>query len=119
MHPNGIECFCGDFPLPEATAGLGGGQPRPAAEFFTQKVAGVAWRTKPSWYIEGNNAHSVHPGPRRFVAKQMGADTTALDSAIATPASRYVFIGIFLRALKKALRKTRDALSEATLMRPK
>ncbi|HEV2258876.1 MAG TPA: alpha/beta hydrolase [Streptosporangiaceae bacterium] len=80
MRPSGIECFAGDLPEQEqrlvwATQGV------PAADLFTQKLAGTAWRTKPSWYIVANNDRTVQPDLERFVAKRMGAHTYDADSS--------------------------------------
>jgi len=44
-------------------------------DLFTQKIDGVAWRSKPSWYIVAKNDRTVHPDLERFVAKRMGATT--------------------------------------------
>jgi pimeloyl-ACP methyl ester carboxylesterase len=80
MLPSGIGCFAGDLPEQEqrlvwATQGV------PAAELFNQKLAGTAWRTKPSWYIVANNDRTVQPDLERFVAKRMGAHTYDVDSS--------------------------------------
>src|ERR1700758_3656748 len=66
MLPSGIGCFAGDLPEQEqqlvwATQGV------PAADLFNQKLAGTAWRTKPSWYIVANNDRTVQPDLERFV----------------------------------------------------
>ena len=52
----------------------------PAADLFNQKHEGVAWRSKPSWYIVASEDRTVHPDLERFVAKRMGATTTELKS---------------------------------------
>jgi pimeloyl-ACP methyl ester carboxylesterase len=80
MLPSGIGCFAGDLPEQEqrlvwATQGV------PAADLFNQKLAGTAWRTKPSWYIVANNDRTVQPDLERFVAKRMGAHTYDVDSS--------------------------------------
>jgi pimeloyl-ACP methyl ester carboxylesterase len=80
MLPSGIGCFAGDLPEQEqrlvwATQGV------PAADLFTQKLPGTAWRTKPSWYVVANNDRTVQPDLERFVAKRMGAHTYDLDSS--------------------------------------
>jgi pimeloyl-ACP methyl ester carboxylesterase len=80
MLPSGIGCFAGDLPEQEqqlvwATQGV------PAVDLFNQKLAGTAWRTKPSWYIVANNDRTVQPDLERFVAKRMGAHTYDLDSS--------------------------------------
>ncbi len=53
----------------------------PAATLFTETHEGVAWRTKPSWYIVGANDRAVHPDLERFCAKRMGATTIELESS--------------------------------------
>jgi pimeloyl-ACP methyl ester carboxylesterase len=42
---------------------------------------GVAWRTKPSWYIVGKNDQAVHPDLERAAAKRMGVTTYEFDSS--------------------------------------
>ena len=80
LKPNGISYFAGDLPEQEqklvyATQGV------PAADLFNQKVAGTAWRSKPSRYIVANNDRSVQPELQRFVAKRMGATIYDVDSS--------------------------------------
>ena len=80
MLPSGIGCFAGDLSEQEqqlvwATQGV------PAADLFNQKLAGTAWRTKPSWYVVANNDRTVQPDLERFVAKRMGAHTYDADSS--------------------------------------
>ena len=58
---DGVEYFAGDLTAEEqeltwATA------MSPVADLFTQKVEGVAWRSKPSWYIVGNERPHRKPG---------------------------------------------------------
>jgi hypothetical protein len=48
---------------------------------FSSNAPGVAWKSKPSWYIVANNDRTVHPELQRFVAKRMGASTHAIDSS--------------------------------------
>ena len=55
----------------------------PAADLFSHNAPGVAWRTKPSWYISGNNDQSVPPDLHRFVAKRMGRTPTRSTAATA------------------------------------
>jgi pimeloyl-ACP methyl ester carboxylesterase len=50
-------------------------------DLFTQKAAGTAWKTKPSWYIVAKNDRTVHPELERFVAKRMGATTVEAASS--------------------------------------
>jgi pimeloyl-ACP methyl ester carboxylesterase len=77
---DGIDCFAGDLTDEEkeltwATA------MSPVPDLFTQKVEGVAWRSKPSWYIVASNDRTVHPDLERFVANRMGATTIEVDSS--------------------------------------
>jgi pimeloyl-ACP methyl ester carboxylesterase len=80
LLPEGIGCFAGDLPEEEqklvwATQGV------PTADLFDQKVPGAAWKSKPSWYIVGNNDQTVHPDLERFLANRMGATTREIDSS--------------------------------------
>ncbi len=79
----GIDCFAGD--LPEADQKHNGVGPLQAAatmpDLFTQKLDGVAWRTKPSWYVVAKQDRTVPPDLERFVAKRMGAAVFEADSS--------------------------------------
>jgi pimeloyl-ACP methyl ester carboxylesterase len=48
---------------------------------FLRNAPGVAWRSKPSWFIVASNDHTVHPELERAAAKRMGATTYELDSS--------------------------------------
>ena len=54
---------------------------RAASDLFAHDADGVAWRSKPSWYIVANNDRTVHPDLERFVAERMGATTYDVDSS--------------------------------------
>jgi pimeloyl-ACP methyl ester carboxylesterase len=80
LLPEGIGCFAGDLPEEEQklvwpTQGV------PTADLFDQKVPGAAWKSKPSWYIVGNNDQTVPPDLERFLANRMGATTREIDSS--------------------------------------
>jgi pimeloyl-ACP methyl ester carboxylesterase len=80
LRLEGIDCFAGDLSEQEqklvwATQGV------PAADLFNQKVAGAAWKSKPSWYIVAKNDRTVHPELERFCAKRMKATTYEADSS--------------------------------------
>jgi pimeloyl-ACP methyl ester carboxylesterase len=62
LKPDGIGYFAGDLP-------------------DTQKVDGVAWRSKPSWYVVATEDRTVHPDLERFVAKRMDATTVEAASS--------------------------------------
>jgi len=73
LRSDGVADFAGD---PEAEQKVvWATQAAPVPDLFTQKVDGVAWRSKPSWYIVAKNDRTVHPDLERFVAKRMGATT--------------------------------------------
>jgi pimeloyl-ACP methyl ester carboxylesterase len=80
MLPDGIGCFAGD--LPEAEQRLvWATHYAPAADLFSRNAPGVAWRSKPSWYIRGTQDHTVHPDLGAFVAERMGAELHDVDSS--------------------------------------
>ena len=47
----------------------------PVPDLFNQKADGVAWRSKPNWYVVATEDRTVQPELHRFVAKRMGATT--------------------------------------------
>jgi len=80
LRPEGTVDFCGD--LPEAEQKLvWATQSVPVPDLFLQKAGGVAWRSKPSWYIVGAEDRTVHPELERAAAKRMGATTVELRSS--------------------------------------
>ena len=91
LLPDGIDCFAGDLPAEEqklvwSTQGV------PAADLFNEKIAGTAWRSKPSWYIVANNDRTVHPDLERFVwrtawAQPTHESTAAMSRCSPTPTS--------------------------------
>src|ERR1700733_225449 len=80
LKPSGIGCFCGDLPEEEQQL-VYATHFAPAADLFLHNVPGVAWRSKPSWCIVGNNDQTVHPDLERASAKRMGATTYDIDSS--------------------------------------
>jgi len=80
MLPDGVECFAGDLPDAEQQL-VWATHYAPAADLFAHNAEGVAWRSKPSWYIVANNDRTVHPELERFVAQRMDATTYDLDSS--------------------------------------
>jgi pimeloyl-ACP methyl ester carboxylesterase len=97
MKPEGIGCFCGDLPEEEQKIVWATANP-PAATLFSQNAPGVAWRTKPSWYIVANNDESVHPELERAAAKRMGATTYDIDSSHVPMLSHPDFVLDVIRA---------------------
>jgi pimeloyl-ACP methyl ester carboxylesterase len=80
LRPDGVAAFAGDLPEAEQM-GVWATQAVPVPDLFEQKVDGVAWRSKPSWYIVATKDRTVHPELERFVAKRMGATTVETDSS--------------------------------------
>jgi pimeloyl-ACP methyl ester carboxylesterase len=80
LRPDGVAAFAGDLPDAEQKL-VWATQTVPVPDLFTQKVDGVAWRSKPSWYVVAKNDRTVHPDLERFVAKRMGATTVETDSS--------------------------------------
>ena len=72
MKPAGVASFAGDLSKQEQNV-VWATHFAPAADLFTKNAAGVAWKSKPSWYIVATNDRTVHPELQRFVAKRMGA----------------------------------------------
>ena len=80
MKPEGIACFAGDLSEQEQKVAWAT-HFAPAADLFTKTVAGVAWKSKPSWYIVATNDRTVQPELQRFVAKRMGATIHEIASS--------------------------------------
>jgi len=80
MKPEGVVCFAGDLSEQEQKC-VYATHYAPAADLFSRNASGVAWKSKPSWYVVANNDRTVHPELQRFVAKRMGASTHAVDSS--------------------------------------
>jgi pimeloyl-ACP methyl ester carboxylesterase len=80
LTKEGLPYFCGDLSAAEQQL-VWATQGAPAANIFAHDAPGVAWKTKPSWYIVGKNDHTVNPELERFLAKRMKAKTTELDSS--------------------------------------
>jgi len=102
LRADGVPCFAGDLPEEEqklvwATQGV------PAMDLFDQKVEGVAWRSKPSWYIVGKNDRTVHPELERFVAKRMGATISEADSSHVPMLSQPGFVLDVIRDAAKSI----------------
>lgn len=80
LRPDAVPSFAGDLPEQEQSL-VWASQSAPAADLFTQKVEGVAWRSKPNWYIVATNDRTVQPDLERFLAKRMRATTTEVASS--------------------------------------
>ncbi len=80
MLPEGVKYFAGDLSEQEQKV-VWATHYAPAADLFTQKLDGVAWRSKPSSYILATSDRTVHPDLQRFLAKRMGATTYEVASS--------------------------------------
>jgi pimeloyl-ACP methyl ester carboxylesterase len=80
LRPEGVASFAGDLSEQEQKV-VWATHYAPAADLFTQKLHGVAWRSKPSSYILATKDGAVHPDLQRFLAKRMGATTYEVASS--------------------------------------
>src|SRR5262249_50061309 len=80
LLPGGVESFAGDLTSEEQGV-VWATQFAPAADLFSRNAPGVAWKTKPSWYVVSTEDRTVHPELERFVAKRMNATTYEVKSS--------------------------------------
>jgi pimeloyl-ACP methyl ester carboxylesterase len=97
MLPAGAAYFCGDLPEEEQQL-VWATHYAPAADLFLHNAPGVAWRSKPSWCIVGNNDQTVNPELERFAAKRMDATTYDIDSSHVPMLSHPDFVLDVIRA---------------------
>jgi pimeloyl-ACP methyl ester carboxylesterase len=102
MLPEGVESFAGDLSEQEKKF-VWATHFAPAADLFTQKLDGVSWRSKPSWYVVAKNDHTVQPELQRFLAKRMGATTTEVASSHVAMLSHPDLVISVIRAAAKAV----------------
>src|SRR5262249_56620796 len=68
--------------LPESDAFVAAATQGPiSAASFGAEVSGVAWKTKPTWYIVSSLDQAIAPEEERFFAKRMKATTTEVKSS--------------------------------------
>ena len=103
LKPEGVACFAGDLPEQEQKL-VWATHYAPAADLFSRNAPGVAWKSKPSWYIVANNDRTVQPELERFLAKRMGASIHAVDSSHVPMLSHPDFVIDVIRAAAKAVR---------------
>jgi pimeloyl-ACP methyl ester carboxylesterase len=75
-----VKHFASDLPASEARV-LAATQGPIAVSAFGAQVSGVAWKTKPSWYIVSKLDAAIAPDEERFFAKRMKATTTELSTS--------------------------------------
>jgi pimeloyl-ACP methyl ester carboxylesterase len=104
MKPDGVECFAGD--LPAAEKGLvWATHYAPAADLFSRNAPGVAWKTKPSWYIVATRDRTVQPDLERFLAQRMNATTYEVESSHVAMLSQPEFVLDVIRTAAKTIRE--------------
>jgi pimeloyl-ACP methyl ester carboxylesterase len=102
IRPDGVTCFAGDLPEQEQRF-VWATHYAPAADLFSRNAPGVAWKSKPSWYIVANNDRTVQPELERFLAKRMGANIHPVDSSHVPMLSRPGFVIDVIRGAAKAV----------------
>jgi len=116
MRPEGVVCFAGDLSEQEQKV-VWATHYAPAADLFSRNAPGVAWKSKPSWYIVANNDRTVHPDLERFVAQRMGATTHAVDSSHVVMLSHPGLVIDIIRAAAKAVQLSPDRSAQVVLSR--
>src|SRR5262244_2801454 len=74
------DVFCKDLPASDARI-IAATQKPLNKSVFDAKVANVAWKTIPSWYIVGKEDRAINPDLERFLAKRMNAKTIEIKSS--------------------------------------
>ena len=98
LKPDGVSAFAGDLSAQEQKL-IWATQSAPVADLFNQKVAGTAWKSKPSWYVIATKDHTIQPELQRFVSKRMGATTFETASSHVPMLSQPEFV---LDVIRKA-----------------
>src|SRR5262249_15209174 len=80
LLPTGMSAFAGDLTEQEQKV-LWATHVAPDSDLFNQRVAGTAWRSRPSWYVVARNDRTVHPELQRHAAKRMGATIYEINSS--------------------------------------
>jgi pimeloyl-ACP methyl ester carboxylesterase len=102
MKPDGIATFAGDLRQEEQKL-LWATHAAPAADLFTQKAEGTAWKSKPSWYVVATKDRTVQPELQRFVAKRMGATLVEVESSHVAMLSKPAVVLDVIRKAAKAV----------------
>src|SRR5262245_60475642 len=75
-----VKHFASDLPASEARV-VAATQGPINSSAFGALVSGVAWKTKPSWFIVSKLDGAIAPDEERFFAKRMRATTTELNTS--------------------------------------
>src|SRR5215472_13172201 len=112
LSPEGVEAFAGDLSPAEKEV-VWATQFPPAADLFSQNAPGVAWKTKPSWYIVATKDRTVQPDLERFLAKRMNATTYEVESSHVVMLSQPEFVLDVIRDAATAVQKNAAAVGAA------
>jgi len=80
LKPDGPKAFAGDLSA-EDQGVVYATHFAPAADLFTHKLDGNAWKAKPSTYILATEDRTVHPELQRTYAKRVGATIVEVKSS--------------------------------------
>lgn len=84
----GVKYFAGDLTEQEQKLVWATHYP-PAADLLDQQnLHGVAWKSKPSWYVLARNDQTVHPDLQRALVKRINATVVEADSSHVTMLSQ-------------------------------
>ena len=112
LRPEGVEAFAGDLPPAEKEV-VSATQYPPAADLFSRNAPGVAWKTKPSWYVVATKDRTVQPDLERFVAERMNATTYEVESSHVVMLSQPEFVLDVIRDAATAIEKSAVAATVA------
>src|SRR5581483_5464879 len=108
IKPDGIKYFAGDLSEQEQKLVWATHYP-PAADLLEQQnLHGVAWKSKPSWYVLAKKDQTVHPDLQRFLAKRMNATTVETDSSHVIMLSQPDVVIDVIRKAAAAVQKNRS-----------
>ena len=110
MKPEGVRYFAGDLSEQEQKLVWATHYP-PAADLLEQQnLHGVAWKSKPSWYVLARNDQTVHPDLQRFLSKRINATTVEADSSHVTMLSQP---DVVIDVIRKAAAAVQGSRSKA------
>jgi pimeloyl-ACP methyl ester carboxylesterase len=101
----GVKYFAGDLSESEQRL-VWATQGAPTPDLFDQRVAGTAWRVKPSWYVVAKNDRTIQPELERFCAKRMSATTYEANTSHVPMLSNPGIVLDAIRDAAKALQRS-------------
>ncbi|HEV7704602.1 MAG TPA: alpha/beta hydrolase [Gemmatimonadaceae bacterium] len=108
LKPDGVQYFAGDLNAEEQKL-VWATQGAPVADLLTQKVEGIAWKSKPSWYIVAGKDRTIRPELERSIAKRMNAATFETDSSHVPMLSQPEFVLDVIRKAVAAVQESKAA----------